>query len=498
MTVFAPGMMVTPHVRLVRKLGQGGMGTVWVAAHLRLDSEVAVKFIDPLLIQQHPAMKSRFRLEATAAAKINSPHVVRTFDHGEMDDGTPFIVMELLEGESLADRLDGWGPLGLRETETVIVQMCKLLRIAHKLGIVHRDIKPGNLFLVGAHAGAFDDEPSGRSEELFVKILDFGIAKEVHREGSLLTLSGTMLGTPEYMSPEHILSSKDVDFQTDLWAVAVVAYECLTGSLPFRGDTLGGVIMAVCSGKFTLPSQVPGGPSPLLDAWFQRAFALDSGARFGSARELANSFADAVGALTGAPRAEGPLSRSLPGVFQRPHAVPPGPSGPTTAATWSDATLLGAVPQRSPGSRRKLGLGLGVAAVVVGSIGFAFVSGGPKAVAPADTAAARDAPVTGSATIRDAGTPPPARATAAPTSQVLTPGSHPNASGSASLAEASVAEASVAERARIAAPRPAPRVASPSAAVERPLPAAAPPKTSPPQFAGPQHPPPAPKNPTNF
>lgn len=256
--------------------------------------------------------------------------------------------------------------------------------------------------------------------------------------------------------------------------------------------------MAVCSGKFTLPSQVPGGPSPLLDAWFQRAFALDSGARFGSARELANSFADAVGALTGAPRAEGPLSRSLPGVFQRPHAVPPGPSGPTTAATWSDATLLGAVPQRSPGSRRKLGLGLGVAAVVVGSIGFAFVSGGPKAVAPADTAAARDAPVTGSATIRDAGTPPPARATAAPTSQVLTPGSHPNASGSASLAEASVAEASVAERARIAAPRPAPRVASPSAAVERPLPAAAPPKTSPPQFAGPQHPPPAPKNPTNF
>src|SRR5436305_3310518 len=111
MTDLGPGTMVTPHVRLVRKLGEGGMGTVWVAEHLRIEAQVAVKFIDPVLVKKHPAMKSRFRREATAAAKINSPHVVRTFDHGEMDDGTPFIVMELLEGESLEDRVARCGRL---------------------------------------------------------------------------------------------------------------------------------------------------------------------------------------------------------------------------------------------------------------------------------------------------------------------------------------------------------------------------------------------------
>ncbi len=141
------GSLVTSHVRLVRKLGEGGMGSVWVADHLRLETEVAVKLIDPLLMKKHPSMKRRFQREATAAAKLKSPHVVRIFDHGETDDGVPFIVMELLAGEGLDQRLARTTTLGPRATERIVAQVCVALREAHGLGIVHRDIKPANLFL---------------------------------------------------------------------------------------------------------------------------------------------------------------------------------------------------------------------------------------------------------------------------------------------------------------------------------------------------------------
>jgi serine/threonine-protein kinase len=161
-----PGMSVTPNVRLVRPLGRGGMGSVWLAEHLALDTRVAVKFISPDVPKSLlPALLERFQREAKAAAKIRSPHVVEIKDLGAMPGGGPFIVMELLEGESLGDRLERIGTMSPPETATLVAQVAKALGAAHALGVLHRDIKPDNIFLMMAH------------DELLVKVLDFGIAK---------------------------------------------------------------------------------------------------------------------------------------------------------------------------------------------------------------------------------------------------------------------------------------------------------------------------------
>src|SRR5690606_7201408 len=142
-----PGTQVTDNVRLVAVLGEGGMGSVWVADHLSLKTRVAVKFLSAELVREDPNMLERFNREAALSARIKSPYVVQTFDHGVMRDGRPFIVMELLEGESLADRLERTRMLPLPEAVEVVSQVGKALSKAHKLGIVHRDIKPDNLFL---------------------------------------------------------------------------------------------------------------------------------------------------------------------------------------------------------------------------------------------------------------------------------------------------------------------------------------------------------------
>jgi len=140
--------MVTSRVRLTEPLGAGGMGSVWHADHLSLDTQVAVKFISDQARQDDPTLSSRFTREANLAAKLNHPHVVQVFDHGLMDDGTPFIVMERLEGTSLRDHLKSSGRLSLRKTALLVSQLADVLAQAHKIGIIHRDIKPANIFLV--------------------------------------------------------------------------------------------------------------------------------------------------------------------------------------------------------------------------------------------------------------------------------------------------------------------------------------------------------------
>ncbi len=173
-----PGQMVTPNVRLLELLGQGGMGCVWTAEHLALECRVAVKFLFADIARRDESMLTRFEREAKAAARITSPHVVRTFDYGLLNNETPFIVMELLEGESLNDRIERVGRVSARDMGQIVTQTAKALRQAHNLGIIHRDIKPDNLFLVDPGLGYSEGEPM--VEDLFVKVLDFGIAKETH------------------------------------------------------------------------------------------------------------------------------------------------------------------------------------------------------------------------------------------------------------------------------------------------------------------------------
>ncbi len=270
-------MMVTANVRLTRPLGEGAMGSVWVADHLTLKTEVAVKFIAAALAKTDSEILERFGREASLAAQIKSPHVVQTFDQGLMADGTPYIVMELLEGESLQDMIDRLERVPPAVTAQIVVQVARALGRAHDLGIVHRDIKPDNIFVTHTEDGAF------------AKVLDFGIAKhtQLPKMGGL-TNPGVMVGTPEYMSPEQVLSAKDVDFRADLWALGVTTYQCLTGELPFTAEALGTLCVKLLDGAFTPPSELNGALSPSFDAFFTRVLARSPDERFDSARELAN------------------------------------------------------------------------------------------------------------------------------------------------------------------------------------------------------------------
>lgn len=278
-------MMVTPSVKLVRPLGEGGMGSVWVADHLALRTQVVVKFIANDLKHSKEATE-RFSREAAAAAQVKSPHVVQTFDHGFTADGVPYIVMELLEGRDLGAYLQAEGRCPPQLVIEIVAQLARALDRAHERGIVHRDIKPGNIFLCDAGNG-----------EVFVKLLDFGIAKGVDvPKIDSGTKTGAMIGSPFYMSPEQILGSKNVDHRSDLWSVGVVAFEALTGHKPFDAETMGGLAIRIHSDPLPLPSAYVKDLPPAVDAWFHRACARPVNERFSSAREMAEALAAAFGA----------------------------------------------------------------------------------------------------------------------------------------------------------------------------------------------------------
>ena len=267
------GKVLAGRYRLTTKLGQGGMGSVWRAEHLALGSPLAIKLIDPGIAQTAEAA-ARFKREAQAAADLRSAHVVQIFDYG-VDEGVPFIAMELLDGESLGARLEKVHHLSPTKIASVLSQVARALARAHQAGVIHRDLKPDNIFLVREA----DDE--------IVKVLDFGIAKKL---GALSTTSGVktgtgaMLGTPYYMSPEQALGQSTIDHRSDIWSLGIVAFECLTGVRPFEKETLGALLMAICNEPLPVPStvaSVPGG----FDAWFARACARSMNARFDSAVE---------------------------------------------------------------------------------------------------------------------------------------------------------------------------------------------------------------------
>jgi len=269
-------VVVSGRYRLESLLGQGGMGSVWRAHHLALNAPVAIKLIDPALAGS-PEAQARFIREAQAAAALRSPNVVQTLDFG-VDQGVPYIVMELLVGESLADRLARVGRLTPADTARIVGDVAKAIGKAHAAEIVHRDLKPDNVFL--AHDE--DDE--------VVKVLDFGVAKATGAVGASTsrTRTGAILGTPYYMSPEQAQGDKRVDWRTDLWALAVIAFECLVGRRPFEADGLGSLIMQICAAPVPVPSTL--GPVPRgFDAWWAKATVRDPTARFQSAKELAST-----------------------------------------------------------------------------------------------------------------------------------------------------------------------------------------------------------------
>ncbi len=282
------GDTVGGRYRLVRPLAEGGMGAVWVARHEALDVDVAIKFVS--IEGADAAIEARFHQEARAAAKLVSEHVVRVHDFG-IDGGSPYLAMELLHGEDLSDVLGRTGPLSPRRAAEVVQQICDGLEIAHEAGVVHRDVKPSNLFMARA----------GKRE--IVKILDFGIAKQQSsREGGATTSVGTMVGSPPYMSPEQA-RARSVDHRSDLWSVGAVAFEMVTGRRIFAGDSLTDTVAKICSDPIPRASDSAPELGPAFDEFFIRAFQRDVDRRFQSATEFASAFAAAVdGVVPAAPR----------------------------------------------------------------------------------------------------------------------------------------------------------------------------------------------------
>ena len=279
----APGVQVTSKIELVSPIAEGAMGSVWVAYHHRLQSRVAVKFVSDKLGEDTAEALARFEREAATAAQIKSAHVIQTYDSGLTPEGVPYMVMELLEGESLGDRLRRAGHIDLHDAAIVLTQVARALTKAHQLGIIHRDIKPDNIYLCSGEDG------------IFCKVLDFGIAKQTRLpQMGGLTHEGKMVGTPEYLSPEQVLEGHAADYRADLWALAVVMYASISGYLPFTGKTLGQMCLALASGLHAPPSSIRQTLPTSLDGWFARALHRNPDERFASAREMALSFLAAL------------------------------------------------------------------------------------------------------------------------------------------------------------------------------------------------------------
>jgi serine/threonine-protein kinase len=300
--------------RLDRQLGKGGMGSVWLAEHLALNSWVAIKLMDPSIAATVEGAE-RFKREAQAAASLRSAHVVQVLDYG-VHETTPFLVMELLQGQSLADCIEREKRLTPERTLAIISQVARAIGRAHAGGIVHRDLKPDNIFLVRE-----DDQE-------LAKVLDFGIAKTTGpRFGGMETRTGVTMGTPYYMSPEQVEGKKALDHRSDLWSLAVITCECMTGVRPFDGETYGELLLNICARPVAPPSSL-GFRLPGFDEWFAKATNRDINQRFNSAQEMAAALADVVAG-------------------RAPIAAPPvvtGPQGTLAMSPEAAAALIGAIP----------------------------------------------------------------------------------------------------------------------------------------------------------
>jgi serine/threonine-protein kinase len=270
-------VVIAGRYKLVRRLKRGGMGEVWVAQDPVL-ADRAIKFMDPSLAASTEA-RTRFEREASAVSHLNSQHVVHVYDYG-VEEKTPYIVMELLKGESLQDRLaqEGRLPLG-PDLARLLMQICTGLGTAHAAGLVHRDLKPDNIFL------ALKD-----GEEV-VQILDFGIAKTTAPGAAQVTNElSARFGSVHYMSPEQVRETKNVDRRSDLWSVGVILYRSLTGLLPFPGESPNEVMASVMRDPYAPLSSVAPDLPPWLENFFVRALARELDKRFQSAQELAEAF----------------------------------------------------------------------------------------------------------------------------------------------------------------------------------------------------------------
>jgi len=267
----SPGDLVDRRYRLVARLGSGGMGEVWSAHHEALGRTVAIKVVFGVA----PEMRARLAAEARAIAKLSHPAVVAVYDAGALDDGRPFLVLELVVGESLADRLDREGPPPAIEAVRLLSPVARALAAAHEVSIVHRDVKPANVLLVRG------EPPSSAA-----KLADFGIASSTAPDTSRLTAVGGIVGTPAYMAPEQLRSQR-ADGRADVWGLSVTLFEVVTGNLPFVDDAITALILKVLQDEPVWASV--DAVDEDLGNILRRGLAKEADARYGSATELAEA-----------------------------------------------------------------------------------------------------------------------------------------------------------------------------------------------------------------
>jgi len=353
------GDVLSGKYRIERVLGSGGMGVVVAAHHLQLDERVAIKFLLPEGLK-NPEALVRFEREARAAVKIKNEHVARTIDVGKLENGAPYIVMEFLEGSDLATLLRSRRSLKVDEAVEYLLQASEAIAEAHALGIIHRDLKLENLFVVRRADGVMS-----------VKVLDFGISKVTGTAGSGrdmgMTRTSTIMGSPVYMSPEQLHSTRDVDTRTDIWALGVILYELISGRPPFSGDSMPELVAKI----LTRP------PEPLLnlrpdapiglERVVLRCLEKDKALRYGNIAELAMALVE-----FGPKRARASAERisrtvSAAGLSASALSLPPSseinsePPKQGTMASWGQTG-----PHSGGGRRGRWGIVAIVALVLVG------------------------------------------------------------------------------------------------------------------------------------
>ncbi len=393
------GTVVADRYRLERLLGEGGMGSVWRAVHLVTKKTVAIKFLKPELAA-NASVVARFLREARAACAVRHPNVVQIHDVIQLPSAAPAMIMDFLEGESLAERLERETRLSVEECARVMMPVISAVAAAHEAGVVHRDLKPDNLFLEKSSDGS-----------TVVKVLDFGVAKVTEMEEGpvALTKTGSMIGTPYYMSPEQLFGERDVDYRTDVWALGIIFYECLTGARPTEAENLGQIVKLVTqTGIPSLSTLAPHVPAPLAST-IDRMLLGDRASRLSSLAEVRAALVPIVGPSS--PPADG--AAAGPVIVQptgQIRIVPAGAELADTANTPWVATQADAAPAAAPVPAKRVATWVPVlGAVVLASVGVgAFVTARARmqassGVAPASPAASVEPHTTATLAVEDAG-----------------------------------------------------------------------------------------------
>ena len=310
------GQMIDSKYRIVRMLGEGGMGTVYEGQNVRIGHRVAIKVLHTDLASRSDILE-RFEREAQAAGRIGSEHIVEVYDLGELPGGIRYMVMEYLDGENLATRIEREGRMAPQQMAPIFGHVLEGIGAAHAAGIIHRDLKPENIFLVR-------DKKTGKD---FAKLVDFGVSKFAMPQAGSMTRTGSVIGTPFYMSPEQAKGIKHTDHRADLYSIGVVLYECATGKVPFHAETFNELMFKIVLEEAPDPVSLV----PDIDP----AFAWPSSARRCRVRQRIDTRTPPPSSTTSMPGCRVPASSVSAATPSCPRSIGrPAPSGP--GLTWWD------------------------------------------------------------------------------------------------------------------------------------------------------------------